>query len=156
MGKTETQEQPTAARPPRPEPRGRSEARAPGAGPEGVPGAYSAFRLAPNTTGEVSGVDVGRVLPAAALLGPPPVAPPLAAQSLLKESPSVLGRAELFEPAIAEGESFGQPRANVLGGLPLASLEGPSMASLDLTPSPVPRVSLVHANGAVDVSLVPG
>lgn len=30
------------------------------------------------------------------------------------------------------------------------------MASLDLTPSPVPRVSLVHANGTVDISLVPG
>ena len=150
MGKTETQDQPTAARPPRPEPRGRSEARAPGAGPEGVPGAYSAFRLAPNTTGEVSGVDVARV-PAAALH-----AASVAAPSLLKEPPGVPGGAEPFEPAITEGESFGQPRSNVLGGLPLASLEGPSMASLDLTPSPVPRVSLVHANGAVDVSLVPG
>lgn len=74
----------------------------------------------------------------------------------LEEAPAVPDRVESLEQASAKGESFGRPRANVLGGLPLASLEGPSMASLDLTPSPVPRVSLVHANGAVDVSLVPG
>jgi hypothetical protein len=102
-----------------------------------MPGAYSAFRLAPNTTGEASG--------AASRQAPLP-----------EEGPSIPGGAEPLETTISEVESFGQPRANVFGGLPLASLEGPSMASLDLTPSPVPRVSLVHANGAEDVSLVPG
>lgn len=141
MPKTETQEQPTAARPPRPAPRGKSEARAPGSSGEAVPGAYSAFRLAPNTTGEGAGADVGWAAPTI---------------TALEDAPAVPDRVESFEQASANGESFGRPRANVLGGLPLASLEGPSMASLDLTPSPVPRVSLVHANGAVDVSLVPG
>jgi hypothetical protein len=40
--------------------------------------------------------------------------------------------------------------------LPMASLEGPSTSRLDLTPSPVPRVALAPATGAVDISLVPG
>jgi hypothetical protein len=50
-----------------------------------------------------------------------------------------------------------RPRAvEVMDGLPVATLEGPSTAQLDLTPSPVPRVSLVPATGVVDISLVPG
>ena len=38
----------------------------------------------------------------------------------------------------------------------MASLEMPSASRLDLTPSPVPRVALSPATGAVDISLVPG
>ena len=50
-----------------------------------------------------------------------------------------------------------RPRAaEVVDGVPVATLEGPSMGHLDLTPSPVPRVSLVPATGVVDISLVPG
>jgi hypothetical protein len=53
------------------------------------------------------------------------------------------------------GVRFGLPR---LGGakVPLANLEPPSSARVELTPSPVPRVSLSPATGAVDISLVPG
>jgi hypothetical protein len=40
--------------------------------------------------------------------------------------------------------------------LPVASLERPSTSRLELTPSPVPRVALAPATGAVDISLVPG
>lgn len=40
--------------------------------------------------------------------------------------------------------------------LPMASLEMPSSSRLELTPSPVPRVALAPATGAVDISLVPG
>jgi hypothetical protein len=40
--------------------------------------------------------------------------------------------------------------------VPMASLELPSTSRLDLTPSPVPRVALAPATGAVDISLVPG
>lgn len=54
-----------------------------------------------------------------------------------------------------DASTFGLPRA---GGtkLPMASLEMPSASRLDLTPSPVPRVALTPATGAVDISLVPG
>jgi hypothetical protein len=50
---------------------------------------------------------------------------------------------------------FGVPR---VGGarVPIANLEPPSSARVELTPSPVPRVSLAPATGAVDISLVPG
>jgi hypothetical protein len=41
-------------------------------------------------------------------------------------------------------------------GVPLATLEEPSSSRFDLTPSPVPRVSLAPATGSVDISLVPG
>lgn len=67
--------------------------------------------------------------------------------------------APLSEEAITErgfdASTFGLPRA---GGtkLPMASLEMPSSSRLDLTPSPVPRVALSPATGAVDISLVPG
>jgi hypothetical protein len=68
------------------------------------------------------------------------------------------------QPAYAEasnraegfsGPRFGAPRR---GGarVPLANLEPPSSARFELTPSPVPRVSLEPATGAVDISLVPG
>jgi hypothetical protein len=59
-------------------------------------------------------------------------------------------RAEAFP-----GVRFGSPRR---GGakVPLANLEPPSSARVELTPSPVPRVSLSPATGAVDISLVPG
>lgn len=40
--------------------------------------------------------------------------------------------------------------------LPVASLERPSTSRVELTPSPVPRVALAPATGAVDISLVPG
>jgi hypothetical protein len=39
---------------------------------------------------------------------------------------------------------------------PVANLERPSTSRLELTPSPVPRVALAPATGAVDISLVPG
>jgi len=51
--------------------------------------------------------------------------------------------------------TFGLPRVQGGTKLPLANLEMPS-ARLDLTPSPVPRVALSPATGAVDISLVPG
>jgi hypothetical protein len=38
----------------------------------------------------------------------------------------------------------------------MANLERPSTSRVELTPSPVPRVALAPATGAVDISLVPG
>lgn len=40
--------------------------------------------------------------------------------------------------------------------VPVANLERPSTSRVELTPSPVPRVALAPATGAVDISLVPG
>jgi hypothetical protein len=40
--------------------------------------------------------------------------------------------------------------------VPLATLEEPSSSRFELTPSPMPRVSLAPATGSVDISLVPG
>jgi len=40
--------------------------------------------------------------------------------------------------------------------VPMANLERPSTSRVELTPSPVPRVALAPATGAVDISLVPG
>jgi hypothetical protein len=65
----------------------------------------------------------------------------------------------MSEEAVTErgfdASTFGLPRA---GGtrLPMANLEMPSSSRLELTPSPVPRVALSPATGAVDISLVPG
>ena len=60
-----------------------------------------------------------------------------------------------FKADAFPGVRFGLPR---LGGakVPLANLEPPTSARVELTPSPVPRVSLSPATGAVDISLVPG
>jgi len=54
-----------------------------------------------------------------------------------------------------DASTFGLPRANGTK-LPMANLEMPSPSRLELTPSPVPRVALSPATGAVDISLVPG
>jgi hypothetical protein len=51
---------------------------------------------------------------------------------------------------------FGAARGGVASRLPMANLDPPSGARLDLTPSPVPRVALSPATGSVDISLVPG
>jgi hypothetical protein len=52
------------------------------------------------------------------------------------------------------------PNASASGSrvpkVPVASLEMPSTSRLELTPSPVPRVALAPATGALDISLVPG
>jgi hypothetical protein len=78
---------------------------------------------------------------------------------------ALLGDDDVLDEAVAAdgafsadafpGVRFGLPR---LGGakVPLANLEPPSSARVELTPSPVPRVSLSPATGAVDISLVPG
>jgi hypothetical protein len=50
---------------------------------------------------------------------------------------------------------FGAPRLG-RARVPMANLEPPSSSRVELTPSPVPRVSLAPATGAVDISLVPG
>jgi hypothetical protein len=50
---------------------------------------------------------------------------------------------------------FGAPRLG-RARVPMANLEPPSSLRVELTPSPVPRVSLAPATGAVDISLVPG
>jgi hypothetical protein len=50
---------------------------------------------------------------------------------------------------------FGVPRVG-RAKVPMANLEPPSSSRVELTPSPVPRVSLAPATGAVDISLVPG
>jgi hypothetical protein len=68
--------------------------------------------------------------------------------------------------AHSESMAFGLPRVGAVRvgtsaargapKVPLATLEQPSSSRLELTPSPVPRVSLTPATGAVDISLVPG
>ncbi len=90
---------------------------------------------------------------------------PTAASTRVEPAQSERTRAELAdggaEPPVPfnffEPRGVIRPRAAaVMDGLPVATLEGPSTAQLDLTPSPVPRVSLVPATGLVDISLVPG
>ncbi len=67
------------------------------------------------------------------------------------------------EAGACESPTFGLPRVGVARAgargapkVPQATLEQPSSSRLELTPSPVPRVSLTPATGAVDISLVPG
>jgi hypothetical protein len=78
-----------------------------------------------------------------------------------------LADAERSEPTEWEANDMEQPiplnvnawRPNAADrkrGVPLATLEEPSSSRFELTPSPVPRVSLAPATGSVDISLVPG
>jgi hypothetical protein len=73
--------------------------------------------------------------------------------------PDLLGDDDVLdEDAALANELFARSRAGRMGAarVPVANLEPPSPTRLELTPSPVPRVQLEPATGAVDVSLVPG
>jgi hypothetical protein len=178
MAKTDTQ---TAVRPPRPARRVRLEAGESGSSSRVQPTAASS-----GSEPDLIEPDLIEDLLEPALIQPALIQPALIQPALIQpfgaelegapsgqapsgRAPSVQsGPQRLRRAGNGGGEppvpfNFFEPRgairprtAELMYGLPLAALEGPSTAQLDLTPSPVPRVSLVPATGVVDISLVPG
>jgi hypothetical protein len=61
-----------------------------------------------------------------------------------------------WTPEPPNGSANGSVSASRVPKLPVANLERPSTSRVELTPSPVPRVALAPATGALDISLVPG
>lgn len=78
------------------------------------------------------------------------------AGSVGKAAPEAWEGHEAWDVRNGWGSEDGLNAAPRISGLPWASLRGPSDSHLDLTPSPVPRVSLTPATAPVDVSSIPG
>jgi hypothetical protein len=70
------------------------------------------------------------------------------------EPPSTSASGSANDSAL--GSANGSASASRVPKLPVANLERPSTSRVELTPSPVPRVALAPATGALDISLVPG
>ncbi len=157
------------ARPPRPA-RGRSDASSSAAPALGHVGAFgdakgpgsaqSALRFYPAIAGGVSADHASAGHASATSTAEQRSHAPRAWQDVPPEIESTsdfIGAGSVPELESQFGANFGAPRSNnPLGQLPMARLEEPSLARLELTPSPVPRVSLVPATGSLDISLVPG